>query len=234
MAWERADPVNRAPPTPLTRRKVVAAAIFIADAEGLSAVTIRKVAAASNSAPMRLYSYFETKEELIELMVDEVFGEMLTKGPMSGDWRAVARAVAYRIRAAWLQHRWFIDALGGRPPIGPNALRFMEDLHAGLARDQAFARIDLAMQAVATLVAFVTGALRMEGAELAVEASNAEWQERNWPYLQRQIATGQFPMMEEIVSKARHSAPDKVFGEGLEIVLNGLSALLEYPPADQA
>jgi AcrR family transcriptional regulator len=76
--WERPEPLTRPAPAPLSRELIVRAAIAIADDDGLAAVSVRKVAAALDAGPMRLYGYLSTKDELLELMVDAVYGEIMS------------------------------------------------------------------------------------------------------------------------------------------------------------
>ena len=226
VVWERSEPARRPPPTPLSRAKIVGAAMALADAEGLEAVSMRNVAARLKASPMRLYGFVATKEELLDLLVDEIFGELVGMGPFAGDWRAVLGQFASRIRRAWQAHKWFVDLLGGRPHLGPNALTFLEAVYAALVRAEWFADIDFAMFAMATVNAYAIGAIRTESSEINTGASQDDWENATWPYLQRQLATGRFPMLERIVTMARHPDPDETFETGLSCVLDGLAARL--------
>src|SRR3954470_10993059 len=70
LVWERPEPPNRPVPAPLDRERIVRTAMGLADADGLEAVSLRKVAAALGVGPMRLYGYLDSKDELLDLMVD--------------------------------------------------------------------------------------------------------------------------------------------------------------------
>jgi AcrR family transcriptional regulator len=230
LVWERPEPGSRAALEPLSRERIVRAAIAIADAEGLVNVSLRKVAAALGAGPMRLYGYLSTKEELLELMVDSVYAEMLAAAPLAGSWRAALRALAFRLRASARVHPWFVDLIGGRPHIGPGGLAYLEALFAALAGTPGFADIDAAMQAGFTLNAYVMGALRSEASELQAERDSAmneaQWQAATGPYIQRMIATGRFPNIGRVVREATHPSSDAVFERGLDTVLDGLAAPL--------
>src|SRR3954468_18507503 len=115
--WDRPEPPPR--PVPLDRERIVAAAVALADEGGLEAVSLRKVAARLNAGPMRLYGYIATKDELFDLMVDEVHAEILP-AEQSGDWGEALRVLACRTRQAALRHEWLADLFGGRPTLGPN------------------------------------------------------------------------------------------------------------------
>src|SRR3954469_12726342 len=119
LVWERPEPARGPAPSPLSRDAIVRAAIGLADAEGLAAVSLRKVGAALDAGPMRLYGYLSTKEELLELMVDAVYGEMARDAPGDGDWREALRKLARRTARAAADHPWLTDLLGGRPHLGP-------------------------------------------------------------------------------------------------------------------
>jgi AcrR family transcriptional regulator len=230
LIWERPEPASRPAPGPLSRDRIVRAAVAIADAEGLASVSFRNVGAALAAGPMRLYGYVATKEELLELMVDAVHGEMASAGPTRGDWREALRSIAHRTRRAAGEHKWFIDLLGGRPHQGPNALAHLEASLAALSDTPGFEDIDAVMLAVRTVNAYVIGALRGEAIELRAELESgmtrSEWQAASWPYLHRMIATGRFPTIAKVVRDATHPSPDVVFDQGLDCVLDGIAARL--------
>jgi AcrR family transcriptional regulator len=228
LVWERPQAARRPAPGPLNRDRILRAAIKIADKQGLPSVSLRKVAAALDVGPMRLYGHVSTKEELLDLMVDAMYGEMASSGPVNGDWRAALRSIAQRTRQAAQKHPWFIDLLGGRPHFGPNALAHREESFGALLDTPGFEHIDVVMQALRTVNAYVIGAIWSEASQLRNERESgldeAEWQAALWPYIERTIATGKFPMLEKIVRDATHRPADVEFNEGLECVLDGIAA----------
>ena len=203
------------------------AAIAIADSDGLAAVSLRNVGAALDAGPMRLYGYLATKEELLDLMIDAVYGEIVFAGPIDGEWRDIFRTIAYRTREACKVHRWFIELLGGRPNLGPNMLALLEASLAALNNQRGFENIDVSMGAMGTVNAYVLGAIRGEISDLKSGKNKAEWQKIWWPYLERVIASGRFPMLAKVVRDANDPSPDHVFDTGLETVLDGLAAQLQ-------
>ena len=136
---------NRAPaeldwnaPTPdpgrgLTRDAIVAAAVAIADRDGLRAVSIRRVAGELAIRPMSIYTHVASKDDLVDLMVNEVVGEVLLPEPLPQDWRAAVSAIAHRSYDAFLAHPWTLQAVGERPQFGPNTLRHVEQSLAAVA-----------------------------------------------------------------------------------------------------
>ena len=230
IVWERAEPDNRPAPEPLSREKILRAAIAIADQEGLASVSLRKVGAALGAGPMRLYGYIATKEELFELMVDEVFGEMLPKKAAKVDWRQSLKAIAQRTRRAATTHKWLVDLLGGRPHLGPNALAYLEHSLSAFANAPGFKDIDDVMQAGKTFNAYVIGAIRSEASERCAEDESGldkgAWQAASEPYIRRMIDTGRFPTLAKVVRDAANPPFDAVFDKGLDCVLDGIEAQL--------
>ena len=131
--WARDDTRRR---TSLSREAIVAAAVAIADAEGLDAVSIRRVAADLHARAMSLYTYIERKEDLLDLMADEVAAETLVPGELPADWREATLAIARRERQTTLRHPWLVDLVTRRSAlgrVGPNMLRHSEQSIAALA-----------------------------------------------------------------------------------------------------
>ncbi|MEU9141275.1 TetR/AcrR family transcriptional regulator C-terminal domain-containing protein [Streptomyces sp. NPDC048404] len=227
--WDRPEPPTR--PVPLDRERIVAAAIALADEGGLEAVSLRKVAARLNAGPMRLYGYISTKEELLDLMVDEVQAEILPEG-RSSDWREALRNLANGTRQTALRHEWLADLLGGRPTLGPNGLAVAE---ATLAALDDLADIDTVMRAVETVSSYCTGAIRREIANLRAERatglSRHEWQRASGPYLTRMLATGRFPSLTKAVRDGTDVDAGASFATGLDWVLDAVAVKLTQPPA---
>ncbi|MCC5576141.1 TetR/AcrR family transcriptional regulator C-terminal domain-containing protein [Microtetraspora sp. AC03309] len=227
--WDRPEPPTR--PAPLDRERIVAAAIALADEGGLEAVSLRKVAARLDVGPMRLYQYISTKEELFDLMVDEVHAEILPE-EQPGDWREALRVHAERTRKAALRHEWLADLLGGRPALGPNALAVSEDTLAAL---DGLADIDTVMRAVETVSAYLTGAIRREVANLRAERatglSKRDWQRAHGPYVSRVLATGRFPALAKLVHDGTEVDAETSFATGLDWILDAVAVKLARPPA---
>src|SRR3954449_4175411 len=93
----------------LSREAIVAAALALADAEGLDAVSIRRVAAALGARPMSLYTHIAAKDDLVDLMADAVVGEVLVEDPPAG-WRAALGAMAERSWRTFVAHPWLLAA----------------------------------------------------------------------------------------------------------------------------
>jgi AcrR family transcriptional regulator len=221
LVWERPEPPDRPTPAPLSRDLIVRAAIRLADADGLDAVSLRKVAAALDVGPMRLYGYIATKEELLDLMVDAVYAEIR---PAGDGWRAVLRSLAESVRKTAHRHEWLADLLGGRPQLGPNTMAGGEAVLAAMDGVD----LDTVVPAVAAVNAYVTGAVRREITERRAERSSGmdqrQWQAAFGPYLERTFATGRFPALETMVRDGPHLDAGQTFRIGLDFVLDGIAA----------
>jgi AcrR family transcriptional regulator len=227
--WDRPEPPAR--PAPLDRERIVAAAIALADEGGLEAVSLRKVAARLDAGPMRLYGYISTKEELFDLMVDQVHAEILP-GEEPGGWREALRTLACRTRQAALRHEWLADLLGGRPALGPNALAVTE---ATLAALDGLADLATVMRAAETVSAYSAGAIRREVANLRAERdtglSKRDWQRAHGPHVRKMLATGRFPALAKMVRDGTEVTAEASFAAGLDWVLDAVAARLARPPA---
>ncbi|MGV9701319.1 TetR/AcrR family transcriptional regulator [Streptomyces sp. NPDC003483] len=221
LVWERPEPPDRPVPAPLSRDRIVRAAIRLADADGLDAVSLRKVATALDVRPMRLYGYIAGKEELLDLMVDAVHAEIR---PAGEGRREVLRSLAESTRRAAHAHEWLADLLGGRPQLGPGALATGEAVVAALDGVD----LDDVMPMVAAVNAYAIGAVRREIAERRAERATGmderRWQVALGPYLERTFATGRFPALATVVRDAAHLDADRTFRLGLDFLLDGIEA----------
>jgi AcrR family transcriptional regulator len=223
LVWERPEPPDRPVPAQLSRERIVQAAIRLADVDGLAAVSLRKVAAALEVGPMRLYGYLDTKDELLDLMVDAVYAEIR---PAGDGWREVLRSLAETTRQTVHRHEWLADLIGGRPQLGPNALARGEAVTAAL-RD---VDVDLVMPVVTAVDSYVIGAVRREIAERRAERATGldkrQWQVSFGPYLKRTLATGRFPALATVIHDAAHLDADQTFRTGLGFLLDGIATHL--------
>ena len=129
--WTRPERAPRGPAPEHSRAKIAAAAIPIADADGIDAVTMRSVAAAVGTGPASLYRYVANRGELLELMADQARGELDYTTAGSGPPAARLLAIAHEGRALYLRHPWLLD-IQAAPVPGPNAVTFIERALAAL------------------------------------------------------------------------------------------------------
>jgi AcrR family transcriptional regulator len=225
LVWARAERPPRGRARGLGRERIVHAAIAIADREGLDALTMRRVAGELGAGTMSLYWYVRSKDELIELMRDEVAGELTLK-EASGDWRADLERFARDLRASFLRHPWLASVLVGLPPIGPNSLR-QDELALAVVGDLG---LDVQTQVAipAAVYSFVVGFVLRELDEQEVRrrtgASEQEWLASVAPYLERTLATGRYPNLQRVTAAGGDGDADLAFELTLSLVLDGIAA----------
>jgi AcrR family transcriptional regulator len=205
----------------------VRAAIAIADRDGLDALTMRRVAEQLGAGTMSLYWHVRNKDELIELMRDQVVGEQTLKAA-SGDWRSDLATFARDVRQTFLRHPWLASLLGGRPPLGPNSLRQDElslAIVSGLEVDE-----QTRTAIPSAVYFFVVGYVLREGAEREVQrhtgVTEQEWRASVAPYIERVLASGEYPNLQRVVAGGGGLDDDATFEFILEFLLDGTAARL--------
>ncbi|MEV5495697.1 TetR/AcrR family transcriptional regulator [Nonomuraea fuscirosea] len=218
--WSRPSPPRR---PVLTREAIVAAAVALADAEGLDAVSIRRVAAELGARAMTLYSYIERKEDLLALMLDEISAEVLVAEPLPADWREALLLLARRERELVRRHPWRVDLVHQRVAVGPNGLRHVEQKLAafdGLKIDRLTAWRFLAvfndyMTGFVIREAVERAAPREQGIDDAERAAVAE------PYIRELVDGGELARLAPMIEQGVPGADDN-FERGLGWVLDGI------------
>lgn len=234
LLWGVPGPPRRGPKPKLTVADVVRAAITLADADSLAAVTIRGVAEHVGVSPMSLYTYVPGRAELLDLMIDHVYGE-LTPPETGLGWRAALTAIAEDAWAMYHRHPWLLQVTTGRPPLGPGTTAKYElELRAidGIGLD------DLEMDAVVGLIGgFVESTARgsVDAARLVRTSgmTDLQWWELSAPVLAGIPAAdpANYPLGSRVGTTAgeTHGAavdPAYNFRFGLARVLDGIDALV--------
>lgn len=130
--WGQADSGRRGPKPAMSVRAIAAAAVELADREGLDAVTMAAVARQLGFTTMSLYRYVESRQDLLVAMVDEAIGEPPSRNRRWG-WRRQAEEWALAESRQFLAHPWVLDVRTPSPPLGPNLMAWMEHGFAALA-----------------------------------------------------------------------------------------------------
>ena len=208
-------------------------ALAIADAEGIEAVSMRRVAGALGAGTMTLYHYVPTKHDLLTLMDDAVMGELLIPdAELAPGWRDALAQIARRSRAAFRRHRWMIGTqLEGDARVGPNAMRHIEQSLAAVA-GTTLSHEDK-MELISLVDDYVLGfTLRGDSGEEFTD----EWIEAVGRYLAEQLLTGDFPHVREFVGNddpetvirriATSATADERFERGLTRLLDGVELWL--------
>ncbi|TPQ18911.1 TetR/AcrR family transcriptional regulator [Streptomyces sporangiiformans] len=224
VIWSRPERTGRGPRPTYSRADIAAAAVRIADAQGLEAVSMRHVAAELGCGTMSLYNYVPRKEDLHELMIDAVGAEHDIKEP-SGDWRADMIRNAHETRALMRRHPWVPRLMAGVYGFGPNTLRYLEHCLTCLEP------LDLSYGTKMELVALLNGVVTTYTAnELATaeRTRSMPWSEEEenavrMAYLGSQVATGAYPRLAAAFMEGADSGPidlEAVFERALGRVLD--------------
>jgi len=227
LVWakERRSPRRQAPSV----EQIVRTAIALADTEGLPALSMRRVAADLGSGTASLYRYVASRDELLDLMIDEVKGAERTE--LTGDWRADLASVAHQVRATLLRHPWLSGEIPGRPALGTNSLRRHEAALAAAA--QLSGDITFAAGAVDVVLAYVFGTVTQELAELQAQRRSGltkeQWQASVGPYIREVIESGEYPQFSRRVIEGEDRTAAEVFAFGLDCVLDGIAARATRP-----
>ena len=209
--------VRRGPAPSLDVDRIVAAASRVADADGLGAVSMRRVAAELGVPAMTLYSHVPGKGELVDLMLDAALGELYPDehAPTSGNWRARVESVARANRQLFLRHPWAV-ALGSPLP-GPHRMRKYEiELRAVDGMGLSEVQMDL-------VVTLVDGFVRGSVGSSPGSAGPA-----------RAVDPDRFPTAARVAALAEADQPadvvrEKAFEFGLERLLDGIGILMLNP-----
>ncbi len=131
LIWLRPEPSGRKPR--YTRAEIARTALGIADAEGFDAVTMKRIAAELGAGTMTLYYYVRNKADIVALMQDTIFEDILVPaGELPSGWRDAVALISRRTRDALVRHPWAISSFN-QAQFGPNAVQHYEQSLAALA-----------------------------------------------------------------------------------------------------
>ncbi|GAA3388683.1 TetR/AcrR family transcriptional regulator [Cryptosporangium minutisporangium] len=204
----------------LSRERVLQAAVGIADAHGLAALTIRSLAAELNAKPMSLYYYIRNKDELLDALVDGVFAE-IELPQVGGDWRAEVRRRSLSARKVLARHAWALALVESRTSPGPATLRH-HDAMLGVLRAGGFS-LEMTAHAYAIVDAYVYGFVLQEASLPFDRAGSAGAVADS---IMEAFAAGEYPHLVEFATQ-HVQQPGYDFGGqfevGLDLILDGLA-----------
>lgn len=229
--WERLDRPAPAPRATLTPQKIAAAAVRIADTDGIDAVTMRRLATELSVAPMAAYRYVSGKADVLDLMTDAVYADLTLPDDVE-NWRDVMRANALRSREIVLRHPWLIQI------SSPQSLRALTPHRMAMAErglaslDGLGLDVDAMMAVLGTVNSYVHGAVSAECAHSSLmreqgAGSNDDLRLALAPQMRYLIGTGRYPTYHRYLLEAtRKDDPQWRFETGLDSVLDGIAARL--------
>ena len=208
---------------PLSRARIVEAALRVLDREGADGLSMRTVAQELDTAATSLYRHVHNKGELLDLALDSMMGEVLLP-PADTDWRAAMHSIATNLRKVLMSHRDAAMLHGERMAIGPNALARMEYMcskliASGFSEEQAAA-------AAATVINYTVGSVLGEAMPTAaLQASGYTWQQFAEEMSRRvdALPLDRFPTVRRMLPMLLGHHHDQPFEYGLEALLDGLA-----------
>jgi AcrR family transcriptional regulator len=215
MAAKNRSPRKR---QPLTRERVMATALALADREGIAALSMRNLGEALGVEAMSLYNHVTNKEEIVDGMIDLVFGE-IDLPVAGGPWKSAMRRRALSVREVLLRHRWAIGLMESRTHPGPANLRH-HDAVLGALRGAGFS-ITLAAHAYSLLDGYIYG--------FALQQANLPFQKGQEvrdvaKEMLQPFPVDQYPNLAAMIQHALKPGYD--FGDefeyGLDLILDGL------------
>lgn len=224
---------HAAPGQGLTRERIVRTAMTLVDAEGLAALSMRRVATEFGASTMALYRHVPSKGELVRLMSEAVFREE-PPGPRPTGWRAQLALEARWLWGLYERHPWLARAMAAltRPMASPHAMRYTERVLSavsglGLTPDQMI-HVHLSLLGYAQGVAM---AIELESqARQDTGMTPEEWMASNEPRMEAIQTTGAYPILSTLFGKDDFDLElDTLFEFGLERMLDGVEALIERP-----
>jgi AcrR family transcriptional regulator len=210
----------------LTRARIVAAGIAIADQDGLAKVSVRRIAAQLDSSPMSLYHYVPSKRDLLNLMLDAANADFGWPAKAIADWRGVLCHFAWESRRCLKQHPWVNQLRASDPEYGPESIRILEWLLTSLSKVGLDVRT--AIRVIGVLFLFVNGFVAAESSG----SSAFKGKERRPPvhqpiFAKAILATGNYPHVERFIEMTAEIPDDQGFERALNLILNGVATEIQ-------
>jgi AcrR family transcriptional regulator len=220
-AAERARPARET----LTRDEIIDAAIRVMDDEGLDALSMRRLGKELDAGATSLYWHVRNKDELLDLVLDRVIGEVIPDMPRDAGWRETAEQTARSLRRVLAHHRGVAPIMGERPTFGPNALRALEIMLTPFL-DAGFTAEDCLL-ASTTLINWASGFAVFEVRDPVGPSATDEERAAFIAEFMAFVATlpvEQYPTTLALLPKGAGITSDQQFDYGLERMLDGIEA----------
>ncbi|MEU4844209.1 TetR/AcrR family transcriptional regulator [Streptomyces gilvosporeus] len=223
LLWGGRERPSRGPKPALSLERIIRTAMALADAGGLGAVSMQRVAGELDFTKMSLYRYVPGKTELVALMVDTAMGE--PPAAAGGDWRTALREWAEQLAAAFRRHPWLLEATVGPRVMGPHELDWAERALGALS--------DTGLNGGEQLdaVVVVTGhvrAITQISASMGLSSAQAKEPEQVMAAALNELLIGRsdrFPALTAALASAEETdSRDQSLEFGLERILDGLEA----------
>jgi AcrR family transcriptional regulator len=225
LLWGLREAGSRGPRRGLTLARIVAAGIGVAQTEGVTALSMARIAKELGVGTMSLYRYVGSKDELLQAMVDTALGTPPALGARE-DWRAGLTRWAVGVRAAYHGHAWALRVPISGPPLGPNNVAWLDNALAAMADTP------LTEQEKLSSVLLVSGFVRND-VTLALDFAEASGGAPQMPgygqLLARLITAEELPSLHRAIASGSlddPDDPDAEFNFGMARILDGITALV--------
>nr|WP_307849545.1 TetR/AcrR family transcriptional regulator [Qaidamihabitans albus] len=216
---------------PLNKERVLSGAVRVADERGVAAVTMRKVADQLGVEAMSLYHHVAGKDEILDGIVDVIFGQ-IELPDHEADWKTAMRRRAASARTVLSRHTWALGLMESRRNPGPATLRH-HDWVVGCLRDAGFS-IAMAAHAVSALDSYIYGFVLQESS--LPFGTSGEIEEVAGTITSR-MPPGTYPHLTEMITDhALKPGYDYTaeFAFGLDLIIDGLERILHEPGQDSS
>jgi AcrR family transcriptional regulator len=224
--WRTRGEAGRGERRPLTRDAIVEAALAVLDRDGLSGLSLRRLAQELGAGAASLYWHVGNKEELLSLMLDRIVGESRPPDPDPANWQEQVKEMARETRRLMRSHRDAAQISLGRIPAGPQSMPVLERYLAVLAAAGLPARV---IAYASDMFALYVGGFAFEesmqvpplGDESASTAQLTEYF--------RSLPPDEFPTLVRLADDLTAGDPDERFEFALELLVRGLEAMAKEP-----
>jgi AcrR family transcriptional regulator len=229
LLWGERKRPSRGPKPALSVEQIAQTAIGIADAEGLAALSMRRVADELGFTPMALYRYVPGKHELVEVMLDVGVGPPPESIAAAGGWRAQLERWSREIFAIYMRHRWVLDVPLAGLRMGPNRLAWLESALTALdgtgLTDSEMLAATLALDGHPRAMAQIAVAVE------SGQGGTDEWSPTFARMLEQVIDEEHYPTLSRFLAAGTFHEPapsdDPGFEFGMHRLLDGIGALIE-------
>lgn len=229
LLWDLDGRPNRGRRPKLTLDRVVATAIEIADAEGLEAVSMRRIAAMLDVGAMSLYRYVPGKAELLDLMLDRVIEPDPDPPAPDAGWRVALQRMGEAMWELYTVHPWLPQVDQARPVLGPNALGGLDAVLGQLA-DLELSDMEK-MQAISAIESYAAATARTHNSAVSAESRTGVSAEEFWeaqaPVLEKAMGGDRYPRMAALSDDAFAFSGEELYRFGLARMLDGLELMVE-------
>lgn len=229
LIWGEGQSGTRGPKRRLELADIAAAAIKLADAEGLEALSMRRVATELGVGTMSLYRYVPAKSDLIAVMLDTVSAESTLVHKLRGSWRRKLERAANDTRAMYMRHPWTLEVPLTRWMMGPNESRRYDSILRSLDG------IGLTDQEILATTVMVDGYIRGVTSFVVEEAqaqrrsgmSDEQWWGAQAPLLERVLDHKRFPLLARFAQSGVFMDDFDSWDFGLQRILDGIADLVQ-------